>query len=175
MAEPTIDIKVSITPDSEVMIVEDDTLGWGTPDAADITAVEVNIYTDVLKTDLVVQITDNIVTGAAVELIIATDTLLGTEQLADGVYYYDMTYTYATGTLTKEDGIFYNTRVVEGNINDDLLDFIIGAQAYNYKAKFPKLEEIRRRDNILFAVESAEYKSETQNVENLLSLIQRLE
>lgn len=176
MPDPTIDIKVSISSDATVLTIEDDTIGWGTIAKDDITASELNIYSDAAHTDLIKQIT-TLLTENSVEIDFDTDEdfqTLGT-YLPDGVYYYDLTYTYATGTLTKDDGVFYSTKIVEGNIDDDLLTFLTGVQAYNYKMEYPLLEEIRRRSNILDAINDAEFLSEIDNVENLLSLLQRLE
>ena len=187
MTDPTIDVKFSISPDSKNIIIEDDTTGWGDVAKTNVTAVSLKFYTDLAHTDEVAEVTTLLpVTSKEIDFTSTTDEVslafiaeYGT-YLPDGVYYYTLSYTQdaggdSTSPLTKDDGVFYNTRVVEGNINSDLLDFLTGVQAYNYKMEYPKLEEIRRRDNILFAIESAEFLSEIDNVENLLSLLQRLE
>jgi len=181
MAEPIIDIDVSISSDSKTMVVSDDTQNWGDSsiEKVNITVVDINLYSDSAKTTLVVQITDNIVTGGSKTLVIEDDTELGTEQLPDGVYYYTISYTQDTGggtnPLTKSDGVVYSTKIVEYNINDDLLDILQNSYTYKELVTFPKLEEVRRRSNILDAVNDAEFLSEIENVENLLSLLQRLE
>jgi len=187
MADPIIDVKFSISPDAKSITIEDDTTGWGGSsgiDKSDITGVTLTI-TDNSETPVtLVELTDNYPVDGAVSYPVETgNTLqdedewdgLSTDYLPDGVYNYTLEYTYSTGSLKKDDGVFYSTRIIEGNINKDLLDFITGVQAFNRKLNFPKLEEIRRRDNLLFAVESAEFLSEKENVEDLISLIQRLE
>jgi hypothetical protein len=185
MADPIIDVKFSISPDAKSITIEDDTTGWGGSsgiDKSDITGVTLTI-TDNSETPVtLVELTDNYPVDGGVSYPIDTNntlqdewTGLSTDYLPDGVYNYTLEYTYSTGSLTKNDGVFYSTRIIEGNINKDLLDFITGVQAFNRKLNFPKLEEIRRRDNLLFAVESAEFLSEKENVEDLISLIKRLE
>jgi len=185
MADPTIDVKFSISPDAKSITIEDDTTGWGGTsgiDKSDITGTSL-VITDNSDTPItIVNLDDNYPVDGAVTYPVNSENELqdewdglGTNYLPDGVYNYTLEYTYSEGTLTKSDGVFYSTRIIEGNINKDLLDFITGVQAFNRKLNFPKLEEIRRRDNLLFAVESAEFLSEKENVEDLIALIQRLE
>lgn len=180
-----VDIKVSISSDAKKLVIEDDSTGWGTPARTDIDSSLLVFYTDEAHTDeigrttaLLPTVSDEIdfnSTDGGDTLSQAFITEFGS-YLPDGLIYYEVEYfDGAVSQGSKTDGVIYSTRIIEGNINSDLLDFLTGIKAYNYRMNFPRLEEIRRRDNILFAIESAEFLSEAENVENLIDFLERLE
>lgn len=177
MSKPSIDINVSITPDAKKITISDSTPDWGGDGIfrEDVTAVNFIIY-DVDGATELINSNQNIVNVASLE-VLSSD--LGLEKLSDGVYTYELFYDYntgtETGTLTLTEAAFVNTAEVERNINNDLLDVLVGLQAYNFRMNYSRMEEIRRRDNILFAVESANFVSQTENAKTLLQFLKRLE
>ena len=177
MADQIIDIKFKISSDAKSISIEDDTT-WSEELKSNITSATL-VITDI-DGEPIASLTDDYTDGA-VTYPVSSDTLneewtgLSKEYLPDGIYKYVLHYIGDGIDLSKEDGVFYSTKIVESNIDTDLLTFLTGVQAYNYKMDYPLLEEIRRRDNILFAVNNAEFLSEETNVTNLLDLLKRLE
>lgn len=179
-----IDVKFSISSDAKSITIEDDTSWSESTDKDDVTSVILEITDN--KGNSIAYLTDDYTKGAITypnpsssETLDEVWTGLTTDYLPDGIYKYELQYISDTVenpfVYIKEDGVFYSTRIVEENINKDLLTFLTGVQAYNYKMDYPLLEEIRRRDNILYAITNAEFLSETDNVINLLDLLKRLE
>jgi len=178
MSKPSIDINVSITPDAKKITISDNTPDWGTGGIYkdDITSLTIIVFDTDGITELI-NSNQDIVNTASLEVIVSD---LNTEdELPDGVYPYSLSYAYdtgsETGTLTLNDVSFVNTAEVERNIDHDLLDVLVGLQAYNFRMDYSRLEEIRRRDNILFAVNSADFISEAENAKALLHFLKRLE
>ena len=174
-----IDVKFSISSDAKSITIEDDT-SWSEEDKGNITSATL-VITDI-DDEEIASLTDDYTDGAVTypdptfsNTLDDEWTGLTTEYLPDGIYKYVLHYLGDEIDLSKTDGVFYSTRIVEENINKDLLTFLTGVQAYNYKMDYPLLEEIRRRDNILYAITNAEFLSETDNVINLLDLLKRLE
>lgn len=181
MADQIIDIKFKISPDAKSITIEDDT-AWDEELQSNITSTTLVITDNSDVPVIIANLTDNYADGAVTyPAIDSSNTLddewtgLTTEYLPDGIYKYELHYLGSGIDLSKLDGVFYSTKIIEGNINKDLLTFLTGVQAYNYKMDYPLLEEIRRRDNILFAINDAEFLSEENNVTNLLNLLKRLE
>ena len=179
-----IDINLYISSDATSITITDDTQAWGTDgiDKSNILVATLEIYDDELYTTLLhtEDVVDILGVDGSVEIDIAdfSESSPGTE-LPNGVYGYKLSYTHNVvgfdSPVTKDDGVFFSTRLLEQGINDDLLDLLTGVQAYNYKMDFPKLEELRRRDNILFAIEAAEFLSQIDNVKSLIDFSERLE
>lgn len=173
MPEPIVDLNFYIASDATTVTVSDNTQNWGDGgiDKSNITATEIIISDN--DDTVLITLTDT-VTDAAIEIDIEDDIpSLGTE-LPDGIYKFSATYTHATGTL-EATGYFFSTRLLEQNINDDLLDLLTGVQAYNAKIDYEGLERLRRRDNVIFAIEAAEYLSQLENVETLIEFAKKLE
>lgn len=180
-----VDVKFSISPDSKSIVIEDDSTGWGTPARTDIDSVSLKIFNDAEHTDPVggLEITTLLPTvSKEIDFTSTTDAVSLAfiaeygSYLPDGVYYYEVEY-FDGGVSqgSKDDGVFYSTRVIESNINTDLLELLTAVGSFERAMDYGKLENIRRRDNILFAVESAEFLSEAENVETLIAFLQRLE
>lgn len=180
-----IDINLYISSDATSITITDDTQNWGTDgiDKSNILVATLEIYDDELYTTLLhtEDIVDILGVDGSVEIDISdfdTPTETGTT-LPNGVYGYKLYYTHNVvgfdSPVVKTDGVFFSTRLLEQGINDDLLELLTGVQAYNYKMDFPKLEELRRRDNILFAIEAAEFLSQIDNVKTLIDFSERLE
>lgn len=178
MSKPSIDINVSITPDAGKITISDNTPDWGTGGIYkdDINSLSIIVF-DTDGTTELVNSNHDIVNVSSLELV-AADLGVG-DELPDGVYSYSLSYDYntgsETGTLVLNGAAFVNTAEVERNIDHDLLDVLVGLQAYNFRMDYSRLEEIRRRDNILFAVNSADFISEAENAKTLLQFLKRLE
>lgn len=172
-----IDLQFRISSDALTLNIYDDSIGWGEggdPIRTDIDSVEIILYD--YNDTILATITDNPL-DSFIELSVVDDLGYTTDGLPNGIYKYKVTYSSTTPSWTqvKADGRFYSTTLLEQHINDDLLDVLVGIQAYNYRLDYPKLEEIRRRDNILFALNTAEYLADEENVLGLISYLERVE
>lgn len=167
------DLSLKIASDSSRLYVTDNSYGWGTDgdaEKADVTGTSVTITNTVLSINYT--FTDNVVTG--VIEISASDLGFSDGKIDDAIY--DFVYSItATPTVDDKIGKFVSYRSIEGNINHDLLAELNSGKSYDDVLDLQIVTDIRRRDNLLFALQSAEYFSDVDNIENLISLLENLE
>jgi len=173
-----IDVDFSVSSDAGTLTMRDDSTGWGEggdPEKADIDVFSLDVKDSDGVSLLAAPKTDNILNDA-VEFDAVDDFGFPSTGMPNGIYRYTVTYTYTGGPWTQtKNGTFYVTTQLEQNINTDLYNLLTGVKAFNYNLDFNKLEEIRRRDNLMYAVNVAEYLSDETTVTELIDYLERIE
>lgn len=171
------DLSLKIASDSSRLYVTDNSYGWGTDgdaEKADVTGTSVTITNTVLGINktFTYGASDNLVTN--VIEISASELGFSDGKIDDAIY--DFVYSItAIPTVDDKIGKFVSYRSIEGNINHDLLEELNSGKSYDDVLDLQIVTDIRRRDNLLFALQSAEYFSDVDNIENLISLLENLE